>query len=94
MKTVCLFSPNVKNNAGPDAQCSVSVLSLDPTGVSLPSSLSIEIEEASTLAAMIYPSGAWSTLSWWSENASVASVDQAGCVTGIGVKDKSLGKNE
>lgn len=76
---------NVRNSAGPDAQCSVSVLSLDPTGVSLPSTLSIEIEEASTLSAMIYPSGAWSTLSWWSDNASVASVDQTGCVTGIGV---------
>ena len=66
--------------------CKVTVKKIDPTSVSIPSSLTAYVGESSNVSATLYPSNATSTLTWYSENSSIASVS-SGIITG-----KSEGK--
>lgn len=70
------------NSAGPNATVYVTVKSVDPTSVSIPSSLTAYVGETSSLSATLYPSNAQATLSWYSANSNIASVSSSGVVTG------------
>jgi uncharacterized protein YjdB len=77
-----------ENNAGPNASVSVTVRKVDPTGVSLPQTASIYIDESTTLTPTLTPTNAASDFTWESKNTSVATVSN-GRVTGV-----SAGKAE
>ena len=68
-------------NAGPSKTCSVYVKQVNPTSVSIPSSLTAYVGESQSISATLYPSGATTTLSWYSTDNSIASVS-SGRVTG------------
>lgn len=72
---------NLRNSAGPDAVCTVHVEKIDPTSISIPSSLAAYVGESANISATIYPSNASTTLSWYSEDSDIASVS-SGRVTG------------
>lgn len=63
--------------------CLVTVKSVNPTGVSLSSSASCYIDGTTALTPTLYPTGAISTFSWWSDDASIAKVSSSGLVTGV-----------
>lgn len=69
------------NNMGPDATCQVSVRQVNPTDVSIPSTLTAYVGESTTITPTLYPSNAQSTLTWYSTNTSKATVSN-GSVTG------------
>lgn len=66
--------------------CKITVKKIDPTSVSIPSSLTAYVGESSKISATLYPSNAQTTFTWYSENSSIASVS-SGNITG-----KSEGK--
>lgn len=61
---------------------SVTVAAIDPTGISIPSSLSVEAEDSQRLTPIFTPSNASSQLSWKSSDTTVATVE-GGTVYGI-----------
>lgn len=74
----------LKQNMGPDATCTVNVTEpVPPTSISLPSTQSVDVYSSITLRATLQPTDANPTLSWSSENSSIARVDQNGLVTGV-----------
>lgn len=62
--------------------CIVTVKRPTPTGVSLPSSLSLIIGESKTLTPTVTPSGASTSFTWTSDNNNIATVNSYGKVTG------------
>ncbi|MBQ3111101.1 MAG: chitobiase/beta-hexosaminidase C-terminal domain-containing protein [Clostridia bacterium] len=58
------------------------IVNLNPTGVSIPTSISVNTNTSKTLTATLSPEGASSTLYWRSSNTSVATVNN-GKVTGV-----------
>jgi len=73
----------VENSAGPNATCNVTVKSTSPTGVSLPSSLSLTVGDTKTLTPTVTPSGASTSFTWRSDDNGIASVSSSGRITGI-----------
>lgn len=73
------------SNAANAPYCTVTVKKSNPTGVSLPSSLSLIIGESKTLTPTVTPSGASTSFSWSSENSDIATVNSSGTVTGVKV---------
>lgn len=76
----------IKSGAGPDATCNVYVQQVDPTSISItPTSLIAYVGETSSqsLSATLYPSGATSTVSWYSSDTDIATVSSSK-VTGVG----------
>ena len=71
------------SNAANAPYCTVTVRELTPTGVSLPSSLSLIIGESKALKPTVTPSGASTSFTWDSENPDIATVNSSGVVTGI-----------
>ena len=71
----------IECSAGPSKTCSVYVKQVNPTSVSIPSSLTAYVGESQSISATLYPSGAITTLSWYSTDNSIASVS-SGRVTG------------
>lgn len=67
---------------GPLVYCDVDVIQIDPTDVSIPSSLTVYAGESSTLSATLTPYNATTTLTWYSNDKSVATVS-SGKVTGV-----------
>lgn len=63
--------------------CKVTVKEVNPTSVSLPSSLSICIDENKALTPNVTPSGAQTSFLWKSDNEKVATVDSLGKVLGV-----------
>lgn len=64
--------------------CIVRVEKIDPTSVTIPSTLTTYVGESETLKAALYPSNATASLSWYTSDASVAAVSSSGVVSGIG----------
>lgn len=64
--------------------CMVTVEQVDPTSVSIPSSLNAYVGESTSLTASLYPSNATTSLSWYTSNSQVATVSSLGVVTGVG----------
>ena len=74
----------LKQNMGPNATCTVNVTEpVPPTSISLPSTQSVDVYSSVTLHATLQPADANPTLSWSSDNSSIARVDQNGLVTGV-----------
>ena len=73
----------VENSSGPDASCYVNVKQSSPTGVSLPSYLSLIVGETKTLTPTVTPSGASTSFTWRSDDSGIASVTSSGRVTGV-----------
>jgi len=61
--------------------CRVTVKQIEPTSVSLPSSIAMTAGETRTINATLYPSNAQSSFSWTSSDTQVASVSSSGIVT-------------
>lgn len=57
--------------------CTITVKDVKPTGVSLPSSLTVNEGANSSLSATLMPSNAQSTFSWWSDDKSIATVSSS-----------------
>lgn len=70
----------VKTENGHSATCYLTVQSLNPTGISLPSAMSIIVGESKSINATVYPSNATYTLSWSSDDESVVTVSSSGLV--------------
>ena len=58
---------------------------IEPTGISLPSSKTVKVGETFTMTYTLSPSNATTTLTWTSDDTSVASVSSSGVVKGIKV---------
>jgi len=71
----------VKTDNGKSATCKVTVTAKSVTGVSVKSSLSMEVGETYTLTPAVTPSDAETSYTWSSDNSSVATVSQYGVVT-------------
>ena len=61
--------------------CVVTVKQVEPESVYL-NDISLAIDETRRLSPTVYPDGATTTFTWWSNNESIAYVDQSGNVTG------------
>lgn len=64
--------------------CKVTVEQVDPTSVSIPSSLTTYVGESTSLTATLYPTNATTSLSWYTSNSQVATVSSSGSVKGVG----------
>ncbi len=64
--------------------CIVRVEKVDPTSVTIPSTLSTYVGESATLNATLYPTNATTTLSWYTSDAQIATVSSLGVVSGVG----------
>lgn len=74
----------VSSDAGPSKTVYVSVVSVDPTSLSIPSSLTAYVGESSNMPVTLYPSNAQTSLSWYSSNNSVAYVNSSNRIVGVG----------
>ncbi len=69
------------NLGGNVANYHVTVRAIEPTSVSLPSSISMTVGETYSLTPTLYPSDAQSSFSWSSSNSPLATVSSSGVVT-------------
>ena len=73
----------IEQNMGDDAYCYVTVTEpVAATSISLPATASVSVYSSTTIYPTIEPSEATPTLTWESDDTSIASVDQSGKVTG------------
>lgn len=72
------------DGSGASDYCALTVRSVKPTSISLPSSLEIAVGESKTLSPTVYPSNASTTLTWERSNSNVT-VSTSGKVTGYHV---------
>lgn len=68
---------------GPLVYCDVEVAKVDPTSVSIPSSLTVYVGETESLSATLTPSYATTSLTWYSKDKSIATISSSGSVTGV-----------
>ncbi len=61
--------------------CKVTVKQVDPTSVSIPSSITMTAGETRTLTPTIYPSNAQTSYSWTSSDTQIATVSSSGTIT-------------
>ena len=75
------------DSGGYTASCNVTVNPINETGVTLdPTELAVYYDEFGTITATVEPSNAsYKTVTWTSEDESVATVDDAGKVKGVGL---------
>lgn len=71
------------SNAANAPSCRVTVKDTKPSKVTLPSALSVCIDEFKTLSPIVTPSEAITSFSWWSDNERIATVNSSGRVRGI-----------
>ena len=77
---------NVETDNGKTAYCKLTVTALDPISITIsPTSKTIEQGETFTATYTLTPSNAQTTVTWSSDNESIATVTQEGVVTGVGV---------
>lgn len=70
-------------NAVNAPSCKVTVKKINPTGVSLPPFLKLNIEETRKVEPTLTPSNATTSYTWSSENKKIANVDSEGRITGV-----------
>lgn len=73
----------IETNAGPSKTCAVNVKQVNPTSVSIPSSITAYVGESRSVSVDLYPSGATTSLSWYSSDTNIAKVSSSGQVTGV-----------
>ena len=83
-KSVGYADLKVKADNGVYAMSRVSVYQPTPTSISIKSSLSMDVGDTYTLSPNVYPTNSKYTLSWTSNNTSVATVSSSGVVTAKG----------
>lgn len=71
------------SNAANAPSCKVTVKRINPTGISLPETLKINIEETQKIEPTVTPSDATTSYTWSSENNRIAIVDSEGRITGV-----------
>ncbi|MGN7889819.1 Ig-like domain-containing protein [Dyadobacter sp. 22481] len=72
------------DEGGKTASSTITAYNIDVTGVTLPSTASVGVNNSTTLAATIQPANASNkVLAWSSSDAGIVSVDQNGVLTGI-----------
>lgn len=75
---------NVYSDLSQDSPyCTVTVEKMEPTGVSLPASLTLTIGDSQKLFPTVTPSGAETSFTWSSDDSNIASVNASGFVTGL-----------
>ncbi len=76
---------NVETSNGKRAYCKVTVNAdeIEPTSITLPSSKTIEVGESFTMSYTLEPANATTTLTWTSDDSSIAAVSSSGVVTGV-----------
>lgn len=75
---------NVYSDLSQDSPyCTVTVEKMEPTGVSLPASLTLIIGDSQKLFPTVTPSGAVTSFIWSSDDSNIASVNASGLVTGL-----------
>lgn len=75
---------NVYSDLSQDSPyCTVTVEKMEPTGVSLPASLTLTIGDSQKLFPTVTPSGAETSFTWSSDDSNIASVNASGLVTGL-----------
>lgn len=73
--------------------CTITVKEVNPTGVSLPSLLTVNEGANASLSATLTPSNANTTFSWWSEEKDIATVSSSSSNT-VTVKGKTVGNTK
>lgn len=75
------------DGSGKSAICSVTVKSstIEPTDITLPSSRTVKVGETFIMTYTLTPSNATTTLTWTSDDTSIATVSSSGVVKGIKV---------
>jgi len=61
--------------------CKITVKQVEPTSVSLPTSIEMTAGETRTLTPTVYPSNAQTSYSWYSSDSNIASVSSNGTIT-------------
>lgn len=79
----------VTTDNGVSATCKVTVPAV-PESISLPEELKLGLNKKSKLNYQIYPSDAVTTISWVSDNPEVATVDNDGIVTAVGIGEANV----
>ena len=73
------------DGSGVSASCSVTVIEqpIDPTGISIVENLTMKLEDVYTIPYTLSPSNATTTVTWDSDNKSVATISSDGKVTPV-----------
>lgn len=74
---------NVETDNGKTAYCKLTVTAPEPIKIELPKSATVTVGGTLTLTPTISPEGAETTLTWKSDDASVARVDANGVLAGV-----------
>ena len=75
------------DGSGKSATCSITVESgtVEPTSITLPYSISLNVGATKTLSYTLSPSNATTSITWKSDDTSIATVSSTGYVTGVKV---------
>lgn len=91
----------VKNNAGPDAVCYVTVQSIEPTSIRIPYNASTYVGESTSISYSLDPSNARTNVSWYCNPTYVAQVSDGtiygndeGTATVYCITDNGLRSND
>lgn len=73
------------DGSGKSATCSITVESgkVEPTSISLPYSISVKVKEQKKISYTLNPSNATTSITWKSDDTSIATVSSTGYVTGV-----------
>lgn len=74
---------SVETNNGKTAYCKLTVTASEPTAISLPKNVTVSVGGTLTLVPTITPENAETTLTWTSDDESVARVSADGVLTGV-----------
>lgn len=74
---------NVETDNGKTAYCKLTVTAPEPIKIELPKNVTVTVGETITLTPTITPEGAETTLTWTSDDVSVARIDTNGVLTGV-----------
>ena len=74
---------NVETDNGKTAYCKLTVTAPEPISIEIPKNVTVAVGETITLTPTITPEGAETTLTWKSDDESVARIDANGVLTGV-----------
>ena len=74
---------NVETDNGKTAYCKLTVTAAEPASIELPKSVTVTVGGTLTLMPTITPADAETTLTWKSDDESVARIDANGVLTGV-----------
>ena len=74
---------NVETDNGKTAYCKLTVTAAEPASIELPKNATVTVGETITITPTITPEGAETTLTWKSDDETVARIDANGVLTGV-----------